>query len=62
MRKMPGMSGEDEEQPASSSAIGIVSTVILLKLATDADAELTKQDDCYRDQYHEHMMVTQERN
>ena len=56
------MSGEDEEQPASSSAIGIVSTVILLKLATDADAELTKQDDCYRDQYHEHMMVTQERN
>jgi len=60
MRKMPGMSGEDEEQPASSSAIGIVSTEILLKLA--ADTELTKQDNCYRNQYHEHMMVTQERN
>jgi hypothetical protein len=23
---------------------------------------LTKKDNCYRDQYHENMMVTQERN
>jgi hypothetical protein len=60
MRKMPGMSGEDEEQPASSSAVAIVSTEILQ--AVVADDELTKQDNCYRNQYHEHMVVTQERN
>jgi hypothetical protein len=60
MRKMPGMSGEDEEQPASSSAVAIVSTEILQVVVLDG--ELTEQDNCYRNQYHEHMMVTQERN
>jgi len=54
------MSGEDEEQPASNSAIAIVSARSLHVIA--ADCELTKQDDCYRNQYHEHMVVTQERN
>ena len=54
------MSGEDEEQPASSSAVAIVSTEILQMV--DAGDELTKQDNCYRNQYHEHMVVTQERN
>jgi hypothetical protein len=60
MRKMPGMSGEDEEQPASSRAVAIVSTVIS-RMAV-VDGELTEQDNCYRNQYHEHMVVTQERN
>ena len=60
MRKMPGMSGEDEEQPARSSAIAIVRTEMLQE--ADADGELTEQDNCYRNQYHEHMVVTQERN
>ena len=54
------MSGEDEEQPASSSAIAIVSTEALQ--AVTADVKLTKQNNCYRNQYHEHMVVTQERN
>ena len=54
------MSGEDDEQPARSSAVAIVSTGILQ--AVVADDELTKQDNCYRNQYHEHMVVTQERN
>lgn len=54
------MSGEDEEQPASSRAVAIVSTVIS-RMAV-VDGELTEQDNCYRNQYHEHMVVTQERN
>jgi hypothetical protein len=54
------MSGEDEEQPARSNAVAIVSTEILQ--VVDADVELTEQDNCYRNQYHEHMVVTQERN
>lgn len=54
------MSGEDEEQPAKSSAIAIVSTEVLQVVA--GGGELTKQDNCYRNQYHEHMVVTQERN
>lgn len=54
------MSGEDEEQPAKSSAIGIVSTEVLQVVA--GGVELTEQDDCYRNQYHEHMVVTQKRN
>ena len=54
------MSGEDDEQPARSSAVAIVSTEILQMV--DAGDELTKQDNCYRNQYHEHMVVTQERN
>ena len=52
------MSGEDEEQPAKSSAIGIVSTLQVVA----GGGELTEQDNCYRNQYHEHMVVTQERN
>ena len=54
------MSGEDDEQPARSSAIAIVSTEVLQ--VADADFKLTEQDNCYRNQYHEHMVVTQERN
>lgn len=54
------MSGEDEEQPASRSAVAIVSTETFRVI--DADDELTQQDNCYRNQYHEHMVVTQERN
>jgi hypothetical protein len=60
MRKIPGMSGEDEEQPARSSAVAIVSTAMLR--VVNAKGELTEQDNCYRNQYHEHMVVTQERN
>ena len=60
MRKMPGMSGEDEEHPARSSAVAIVSTEMLQ--VGDGGAELTKQDNCYRNQYHEHMVITQEWN
>lgn len=54
------MSGEDEEQPARSSAIAIVSTEMLQ--VSDGGGELTEQDNCYRNQYHEHMVVTQEWN
>ena len=54
------MSGEDEEQPARSSAVANVSNGMLQVVV--ADDELTKQNNCYRNQYHEHMVVTQERN
>ena len=54
------MSGEDEEQPARSSAVAIVSTAMLR--VVNAKGELTEQDNRYRNQYHEHMVVTQERN
>ena len=54
------MSGEDEEHPARSSAVAIVSTEMLQ--VGDGGAELTKQDNCYRNQYHEHMVITQEWN
>jgi len=54
------MSGEDEEQPARSSAVAIVSTAMLR--VVNAKGGLTEQDNCYRNQYHEHMVVTQERN
>jgi hypothetical protein len=40
MRKIPGISGEDDEQPAKSSAVAIVSTGTLQMHA--ADIELTK--------------------
>ncbi|KAB8659307.1 hypothetical protein FH972_026196 [Carpinus fangiana] len=58
IRNMSGMSGDEEEHPANSSAKlprqslhdGMWATI----------AELTKQDDRYGDQDHEHMMVAQE--
>jgi hypothetical protein len=37
MRKMPGIRGEDDEQPARSSAIGIVSAAIFKVLAVDVE-------------------------
>ena len=57
---MPGISGDDEEQPARSSAVINVSRAHLQVVADDV--QLTEQDNCYRNQYHEHMVVTQERN
>ena len=60
MRKMLGISGEEEEQPARRRA-GESLLVFLFALAGLPGFGLvrTKKDDRYRDEYHEEVMVAQ---